>query len=110
MGFAIIIVLLIAVFLITNAILHIIQPFREGFNKATIPVFIWGLLLLALAFFWLKPPVYNWVRWTTLVLPIIGVSILLTQLKQSVNPKWLDYSIICLDIATVCLVLILWVI
>jgi len=110
MGFAIIIVLLIAVLLVANAILHIIQPFRKGFNKTTIPVFIWGLLLLALAFFWFKPPIYNWVRWATLILPLVGGTGLFLQLKQSVNPKWLDYSIIGLDIATVCLVLVLWIV
>jgi len=60
MGFAIITVMLIAALLVANAILHIIQPFREEFNKATLPVFIWGLLLLVLACFWLKPPIYNW--------------------------------------------------
>jgi len=104
MGFAIIIVLLIVVLLVANAILHIIQLFREGFNKVTIPVFVWGLLLLALAFFWFKLPVYNWVRWATLILPLVGGTGLFLQLKQSVNPKWLDYSIIGLDVATVCLV------
>jgi len=110
MGFAIIIVLVIVVLLVVNAILNIIQPFREGFNKATIPVFVWGLLLLVLAFFWFKPPIYHWVRWVTLILPLVGGLGLFLQLKQSVNPKWIDYSIIGLDVATVCLVLVLWVI
>lgn len=72
MGGIITIVLTIALFLVVNAMLHLIQPFRSGFNKTTIPVFIWGLMLLTLAFFWFKPPLYNWVKWATLTLPIVA--------------------------------------
>jgi len=108
MGGIISIVLLIAFLLAVNAVLHLIQPFRQGFNKTTIPVFIWGLLLLVLAFFWFKSPIYNWIRWATFILPLVGGTGLFLQLKKSANPKWLDYSILGLDITVVLLVFSLW--
>ena len=83
-----------------NALLHIIQGFLYGFNSATIPVVIWGLVLAVLAFLWRKPAP-TWLKWVTLLMPLTGGIGLASGIIPSTNPMWLDYSIIGLDLVTV---------
>jgi len=92
--------LIIAILLLINALLHIIQGFLYGFNKKTIPVVIWGIVLGVLAYLWLSP-VSKLVKWVTLIMPSLGAIILSTQIEKSTNAKWIDYGIIILDALTV---------
>ena len=94
--------LILAMLLLVNALLHIIQGFLYGFNKTTTPVVIWGLALAALGAFWIQQqPTTSWLKWTTFLMPLLGGFILTSQLSKSTNAKWIDYSIIGLDILTV---------
>jgi|GEM_PF-3262135 len=96
--------IIIATLLLVNAILHLMQGPLFGFNQNTTPVFIWGIGLVGLAVMWFSPPVATWVNWVTLIAPLIGGIGLASGIMPSTNPKWLDYSIIVLDIVTVALV------
>jgi len=94
--------LILTILLFANAFFHIIQGFLYGFNKTTIPVVIWGIVLVALGIFWIQQqPTTIWLKWTTFLMPLLGGFILTSQLSKSTNAKWIDYSIIGLDILTV---------
>jgi len=92
--------LILPILLAANAFVHIIQGFLYGFNKKTIPVVIWGIFLAILGFLWLNP-VANWVKWATLIMPLIGGTGLAAGLSNSTNAKWIDYSILVLDVFTI---------
>jgi len=91
--------IVIPILLFLNAFLHIVQGFLYGFNKKTYPVIIWGIVLAVLGFLWFSP-VANWVKWATLMMPIIGGLTLSSQLKESTNAKWIDFGILILDVIT----------
>jgi len=92
--------LILTILLLANAFFHIVQGFLYGFNKTTIPLAIWGLVLAVLGVFWMSPAA-TWLKWTTFLMPLVGMTILRSQLSKSTNAKWVDYSIIALDILTV---------
>lgn len=92
--------LILPLLLAANAFVHIIQGFFYGFNKKTIPVVIWGIILGVIGYLWLNP-VADWVKWVTLIMPIVGGTGLVTQLSSSTNAKWIDYSILVLDVVTI---------
>ena len=98
------ITLLIAVFMFANAFFHVVQGFLYGFNKKNNPVVVWGLVLAALGVPWMSGNPDNWIIWVSLILPLIGVTALTFTLKQSTNTKWVDYSIIGLDVVTVAVI------
>jgi len=57
---------------------------------------------IILGIFWMQQqPTATWLKWTTLIMPLVGGLGLSTQLSKSTNAKWIDYSIIGLDILTV---------
>jgi len=88
--------LILPIVLFLNALLHIIQGFLYGFNQKTTPVVIWGVVLAVLSYLWLNP-VATWIKWTTLIMPIVGGIVLSSQLKKSTNAKWIDIGILLLD-------------
>jgi len=92
---------LIPIFLFLGAFFHVIQGFMFGFNETTTPVVIWGVVLAVLGYFWMRPTVPTWTKWTTLIMPIVGGATLFTGLAASTNPAWIDYSILGLDVMTV---------
>jgi len=88
--------LILTILLIAGAFFHVIQGFLYGFNKTTTPVVIWGVVLAILGILWMQQqPTATWLKWTTLIMPLVG------GLGLSTNAKWIDYSIIGLDILTV---------
>ncbi len=94
--------LILTILLAAGAFFHIIQGFLYGFNKTTIPVVIWGIVLAILGILWMQQqPTAAWLKWTTFLMPLVGGLGLSTQLSKSTNAKWIDYSIIGLDILTV---------
>ncbi len=100
-------VVLLALMLFLNAALHILQGFKYGFNRTTIPVVVWGIILAMLGGLLLKPPIADWVPWAIVAFCSLGAMGLLIQNRTSSVAKWINQSILFLDALIVLTVLYL---
>lgn len=90
--------------LLANAVLHVISYFELEHQQSNQR---WGALAFVLINALLAALFTRsliWARYLAIVFPLIGGIGLLTQLKSSKIPKWINYAILIVDAAIVGLV------
>ncbi|MEM6535891.1 MAG: hypothetical protein AAF613_09655 [Pseudomonadota bacterium] len=91
---------IIFILLLGNVAFHLLPAILLGFETSTRELFFPGLIIFAMALTWLRPGGPGWVKWPSLLIPLIGGPFfVVSRLATSTHPDWMNFGLIGFDIA-----------